>query len=232
MSDMVNRAHRRSHFNYISSRIYGAFESQFWDNQGRKNIRISTSTTDYQLAYIDFLDFTRNNNEYSGPKLPLCLMIAGNGTYGTPYFCNYQEDPLAKSLVHLNVSMLKPRLPQFFDNLNTLLAKLSFFKFNNVTMSDLNQVIEWIDMGNKSLFSPLDLKATLYLFENSYQEVHDHTFKQRRRSLPLEPLVFEAFPKMYQSLISFVQSKLLNNKSEIRLGLVFRPHDAKNKYEL
>lgn len=35
-------------------------------------------------------------------------------------------------------------------------------------MRDLDEVIEWIDLSNKSIFSPLDMKATLYLFENSY----------------------------------------------------------------
>jgi len=49
-----------------------------------------------------------------------------------------------------------------------LLAKLSFFKFNRTTMHDLNEIIEWIDMGNKALFNPVDCKATLYIFENFY----------------------------------------------------------------
>ena len=72
------------------------------------------------------------------------------------------------------------------------------------SMRDLSDAIEWVEMGNKTLFNPLDTKAILYLFENSYQEVEGGSFKQRRRSLPLESIVFEAFPEMFQNLIKFI----------------------------
>jgi hypothetical protein len=39
----------------------------------------------------------------------------------------------------------------------------------------------------------------------------------------LESFAFEAFPDMYINLVRFIQSKLLGKKSEIRLGLVFKP---------
>lgn len=164
--------------------------------------------------------------------MPLCLMLAGNGTFETPYNLRFEEDSLAKSLVHLNPFLLKSELPPFFENLNTLLAKLSFYKFPRQAMRDLDEVIEQIDLANKSLFTPLDLKATLYLFENCYQCVAGGNFKQRRRSLPLEPLVFEAFPRVFKSLICFVQNKLLSRKSEIRFGLILRPHDAECRRKL
>ena len=35
-------------------------------------------------------------------------------------------------------------------------------------MRDLAEIVDWIELGNKTLFNPLDTKATLYLFENSY----------------------------------------------------------------
>jgi hypothetical protein len=35
-------------------------------------------------------------------------------------------------------------------------------------MKDLSDVIEWIDLGNRTLFNPVDTKMTLHLFENSY----------------------------------------------------------------
>ena len=60
-------------------------------------------------------------------------------------------------------------------------------------MRDLNEIIDWVELGNKSLFYTLDVKATLYVFENSYSETDNGSFKQKRRSLPLDPLVFESF---------------------------------------
>lgn len=87
-------------------------------------------------------------------------------------------------------------------------------------------------MGNKTLFHPLDTKATLYLFENSYSAMEGGTFKQRRRSFPMESVVFEAFPELFESLIRFVKTKLMGRKSEIRLGLVFRPFNDEKKRKM
>jgi len=99
-------------------------------------------------------------------------------------------------------------------------------------MKDLSDIIEWVEIGNKTIFNPLDIKMTLYLFENSYQDVEGGSFKQRRRSMPLESLVFEAFPSLFKSLIKFVQLKLLNKKSEIRFGLVLKPTTAYQRKRL
>jgi len=60
----------------------------------------------------------------------MTLMLAGNGTLSTPYSVNFLEDGLAKSLVYLNKELLSYKLPEFFENLNTLLDKLCFHKFN------------------------------------------------------------------------------------------------------
>ena len=68
-------------------------------------------------------------------------------------------------------------MPLWFNNLNTILSKTSFFKLSNATIKDLSQVLEWIELGNKTLFNPLDTKVTLYLFENSYHSVESGTFK-------------------------------------------------------
>jgi hypothetical protein len=35
-------------------------------------------------------------------------------------------------------------------------------------MKDLSDIIEWVELGNRTLFNPVDTKMTLYLFENSY----------------------------------------------------------------
>lgn len=96
------------------------------------------------------------------------MLLAGDGSLNTPYKLNFTEDPLAKSIVYLDKIQLRNRLPPFFENLNTLLDKLSFYKFNRQTMKDLSDIIEWIEVGNKTIFNPLDTKLTLYLFENSY----------------------------------------------------------------
>ena len=38
-------------------------------------------------------------------------------------------------------------------------------------MKDLTDVIEWVELGNKTLFKPVDCKMQLYVFENSYKQM-------------------------------------------------------------
>jgi len=123
------------------------------------------------LAHIDFLDLSKTKSNYQGPQLPTTLLLAGNGTLATPYKLPFLDDPIAKSLVYLNPDVFKTKLAPFFENLNTLLDKLCFFKFNRQTMSDLKDIVAWIDLGNKILFEKVNVKMCLYVFENSYQEV-------------------------------------------------------------
>ena len=49
--------------------MYKKFNTDFWDMNGHqgKTLRISTSPNDYQLAYVDFLDYERVRNDYIGP---------------------------------------------------------------------------------------------------------------------------------------------------------------------
>ena len=178
------------------------------------------------------MDYEKSKADYIGPQLPLTLMLGGSGTFNSPYYVNFEDDALAKSIVYFNKSTLKESLPLWFENLNTLLSKTSFFKLEGAVMKDLAEVIDWIEMGNKTLFNPLDTKVSLYLFENSYQSVEGGAFKQRRRSFPMESVVFEAFPEMLTRMIKFVKTKLMGRKSEIRLGLVFKPFNDEKRRKL
>lgn len=148
--------------------MYDSFSTDFWDERTGKTIRVATAASDAHLAYIDFLDKSKSKVDYLAPKLPITLLLSGSGTFNSPYLLDFESDPYAKSLVCFNKDELKPRLPLFFENLNTLLSKLSFFKLNRQAMKDLSDVVEWVDVGNKSLFNPNNVKATLYMFENSY----------------------------------------------------------------
>jgi len=129
---------------------------------------VSTAAHDGHLAYIDFLDKSKSKADYKAPKLPITLLLSGSGTFNSPYTLDFEGDPYAKSLVCFDKEELKPKLPLFFENMNTLLSKLSFFKLNRQAMKDLADVVDWVDVGNKTLFNPLNIKATLYMFENSY----------------------------------------------------------------
>lgn len=123
------------------------------------------------------MNYNKQKADYLGPNLPITLLLAGAGTYENPYRVNFENDPIAKSIVYMQKETLKPRLPLFYENLNTLLSKLSFYKFNSQCIKDLTDIIEWIDIGNKVLFNPVEAKVSFYIFENSYQEVESGSFK-------------------------------------------------------
>jgi hypothetical protein len=221
-ANWLHKRYRYSHFNTLRDSLFDNFEKDFWTGEN-KTMRVSMGSDDCHLAYIDFLDKTKSKIDFNGNKLPVTLMLSGCGSFNSPYSLEFENDPYAKALVYLNEETMKPDLPIFFNNMNTLLSKLSFYKLNRQTMKDLFDVIEWVEVGNRTLFNPEKVRATLYLFENTYQEVQGGSFKQKRRSLPLEGLVFDAFPDMYKNLIKLIQSKLIVKKSEIKLALVFRP---------
>lgn len=72
------------------------------------------------------------------------------------------------------------------DNLNTIIGKLSFFQIKNITMMNLNELMQWVELGNKALFNPNGIMATIYILENSYFEIDDSVYRQKRRSFPLQ----------------------------------------------
>jgi|TARA_B110000285_G_C14901717_1_gene503597 hypothetical protein len=89
-------------------------------------------------------------------------------------------------------------------------------------LRDLGNVVAWLEKANRAMFNHFNIKCVLYIIENQYTEVEGGVFKQKRRSFPLETIFFEAFPEMYRTLLSYLKAKLISNKSEIRLCLVFK----------
>jgi len=129
MADFVHRRYRTAHFHALQDGLFESFDSDFWKTEP-KTMRASTAVADAHLAYIDFLDKSKSKNEYLSPKLPMTLLLTGGGTFNSPYQLDFEGDPYAKSLVCFNRDQLKKTLPLFFENLNTLLSKLSFYKLN------------------------------------------------------------------------------------------------------
>jgi hypothetical protein len=160
---------RAKHFKNLSDRLHDTFDNEFWDNQSMRSLRITADPT-YTSVFIDFIDLRKTQKDYKAPKLPMTLIVGGLGTFSSPYKINFENDILAKSLVLLKKDHLTPVLPCFFDSLNSLLNKLSFYKFNRQTMKDLDDIHEMIQEGNKEIFYPLGTKIQLFVFENKYSQ--------------------------------------------------------------
>ena len=48
------------------------------------------------------MDYEKSRKDYIGPQLPLTLMLGGSGTFNSPYYVNFEDDALAKSIVYFN----------------------------------------------------------------------------------------------------------------------------------
>lgn len=44
-------------------------------------------------------------------------------------------------------------------------------------MINLNELMQWVELGNKALFNPNGIMATVYVVENSYFEIDDSVYR-------------------------------------------------------
>jgi len=214
---------RKKKFLRLQQDLYMLMPPQFWGDKGNnKSLRLSCSKEDFQLAYIDFVDFSRTRDSWLGLKLPLPILLSGAGTFNHPYKLDYEEDTYAKALTLIQFDFLSEKLPVFLENFNSQLSKLSFLKLETQVMRDLQKTVRWLEKANSALFQHFNIKCVLYIVENQYTEVQGGVFKQKRRSFPLESIFFDAFPEMFSTLLRYIKAKIMSHKSEIRLALVFK----------
>jgi hypothetical protein len=133
------------------------------------------------------------------------ILLAGSGTYHHPYFLDYRDDVYAKSLVLIKYSFFYDKLSVFFENFNSQLNKLSFYKLDVQVMRDITKCVFWLETANRSMFNHFNIKGVLYIIENRYKETDPGFVKQKRRSFPLETCFFDAFPEMFLTLINYVR---------------------------
>ena len=205
------------------------FPADFFANQGHnQSVRVH-ATQDLTLASVDFVDFARR--EPSERKLPMTVVIGGNGTFNAPYHIDYEHDAYIKSMVNINKTELKSRMPQFLENLDSLLNKVSFYKFTAVILKDLSALLDHIEFCNAHMFYKENVKMTLYLFQNSYK-LNGEQVEQKRRSFPIDSQLFTLFPKTFELLIHYIKLKTLQQKAEIKFGLVVSTMPAAKKQEI
>lgn len=131
----------------------------------------------------------------------------------------------------IDFKFFKDKLPIFFENLNSYFGQLNFYKLNMMKMSDLGNIIDLIEKANKALFKHFHIKAVLYVCENQFVEVQPGVYKQKRKSFPLESIFFDTFPEMYKMLLSYINSKLISGRSEIKLVLSFKRFVVKKQIQ-
>ena len=216
---------RKRKFNILQRELYRTFPPQFWGDKGdNKSLRLGYTGANYNLAYIDFIDYSIHQDSWPGLKLPMSILVSGAGTFNNPYFLDFKKDSFVKSLALIDLEFFQDKLHLFLENFNSQLAKLNFYKLEPVVMSDLSKVVRWLETANTVMFHHFGVKCVLYIVENQYTEIDVGVFKQKRRSFPLETLFFDAFPEMYQRFLAYVKGRLHSKKSELRLLLQFKKY--------
>lgn len=71
------------------------------------------------MAYIDFIDFSVNKENWQGLRVPIYILLAGNGTFNNPYNLDFQDDIYVKSLVLLKFDFFQDKLAIFLENFNS-----------------------------------------------------------------------------------------------------------------
>lgn len=159
---------RQQKFIKLQTALYRAFPPQFWnDYNNNKTIRLGCSKDDYQLAYIDFIDFGKTKETWPGVKLSMPILCSGSGTFSHPYKVDFIEDTYVKSIALINLEYFKEKLPPFLENFNSQLSRLSFYKLQEQVMSDLYNIIKWIERANRTMFNHFNVKCVLYVCENT-----------------------------------------------------------------
>lgn len=88
---LYKKSLRKRHYHYFKRAfIEEADKLEFWRNvEDKMNIELRfTSSEDYTLGYMDFLDTRITKDAYEGPNIPMTLLVSGNGSFNTPFVIN------------------------------------------------------------------------------------------------------------------------------------------------
>ena len=84
----------------------------------------------------------------------------------------------------------------------------------------MNELIGYVEYGNRKILAESGVKITLYVFENLYSIDENDDKVQKRKSFPLDYKLNEAYPETLKLLIQYIRLRMLTNESEIKIGLV------------
>ena len=96
---LIKFKRKARYFAYKKAFIAVADKLDFWrtyEDQVNFEMRF-TSSDDYTLGYLDFLDIKRNKDSFDKPPLPMTILVAGTGQFSKPFHIN-RHDPLIRSI--------------------------------------------------------------------------------------------------------------------------------------
>ena len=95
----------------------------------------------FSLGYIDFLDTRLTPDAFEGPKFPQTIFMSGEGVYYDPFFLDYDNDPLIKSI---GISFDQKIWKKFISNLNSKLWTIQPYSYNWFLKERFLQILSFI----------------------------------------------------------------------------------------
>lgn len=95
----LKRKRKDHYYSFKKAFIAEADKISFWRNfEDQLNIELRfTSSDDYTLGYVDFLDTRRTKDSFDRPPLPMTILVSGTGSFTKPFQVN-RQDPLVRSI--------------------------------------------------------------------------------------------------------------------------------------
>ena len=187
-----------------------------------------TSTEDYTLACLDFLDIKKIKDSYEGPALPVTLLCSGDSLFSTP-FCLNLQDPLVKSVsYHCDMRMWS----MFIQNLNSLLLTVSLGNFNSLAKWKLTRAIDYVHDCSSKLFERHGLNIKLWLFEATVcgkgtEASFLDKFGVEEDYYILNHGYLHKKAEVLDNLIAYWKTELMYNPSKVfKLGIVVTKKDT------
>jgi hypothetical protein len=104
-------------------------------------------------------------------------MWTGRGSYVSPYTINI-KDPLLKSVVKLfHDPRTHKEIPEFYEKLNCLASRISFYDFPSTTFRCISEVLGLIHKINRDHFVPNKYKLYLYVYETKLKRDKKYIFQ-------------------------------------------------------
>lgn len=121
-----------------------------------------TSSDDYTLGCLDFLDVKRTKDAFDKIPLPMTILLSGNGAFNKPFQIN-RHDPLVRSINYYCDDTVM--WDMFLSNLNSQLLTLSTNNFTFLVRYRLYKILDYIQMYSRKLFESKGMRLSLWLLE-------------------------------------------------------------------
>ena len=202
-----------------------------------------STTPDLTLGYIDILNYNKSVLEWSSMKFPICLILAGEGSFLFPLYLS-QHDPLVKTLgtiineegqndekeiwdvekLESNevdapqekvVKKRKINFQDFLKGFNETARKIDYWCSFGDFMKCVMELLDYVDKHNSDYFKQKSMRAEVFL----HQIADDQENKDPRQQTTIIFLDKGSKPELEKSLKEAQKCKHYNHSYDVKFSL-------------